>query len=68
MFNKIKHLKELRDQAKTIQGALAQKTITLEQGGISITMDGNQEITALKINPELTAAEIEKILPCLKML
>ncbi|MBI5621383.1 YbaB/EbfC family nucleoid-associated protein [Candidatus Falkowbacteria bacterium] len=63
MFNKIKHLKDLRSQGKQLQNALAAKTVTVEQGGISLTLDGNQNITALTINPNLTAAEIEKILP-----
>ncbi|MFA5359058.1 MAG: YbaB/EbfC family nucleoid-associated protein [Patescibacteria group bacterium] len=63
MFNKIKHLKDLRNQAKTLENALEQKTITVERGGISLTMDGNQAIREIKINPELTPGQIENIIP-----
>ena len=63
MFNKIKHLKDMRSQAKQLQSSLAEKTVTVEKGGISLTMDGNQDITELKIDPELNAGQIENIIP-----
>jgi len=62
MFNKLKHLKDLRSQAKTIQGALAQESITVEKGGIKIVMNGNLEITSIAINEDLAKDSLEGIL------
>jgi len=53
MFNKLKQFKELRSQAKTLQNALKEETVTCEKDGVSITMDGNQEIMAIDISPAL---------------
>ena len=54
MFEKIKQLKELRDQAQTMKHALAQETVQADShhGQISVVMDGNQEVLAVNINPE----------------
>jgi DNA-binding protein YbaB len=52
MFNKIKHLKDLRSQAKTMQDALAEEKITKENGGLVLTMDGNQEVVEFRIQDE----------------
>ena len=62
MFSKLKHLKNLRSQAKTLQSALAQESITIAKGGIKVIMNGNLEITSLKINEELLKDSLEKIL------
>jgi len=40
MFSKLKHLKDLRSQAKTIQSALSEEKIISEKHGISVAMDG----------------------------
>ncbi|MBI2050441.1 MAG: YbaB/EbfC family nucleoid-associated protein [Parcubacteria group bacterium] len=53
MFNKLKQFKELRSQAKTLQTALKEETVTCEKGGVTITMDGNQDITAVLVRPDL---------------
>ena len=63
MFDQLKHLKDLRSQAKTLQDALAQETVTVEKNGVTLIMDGNQDIKELKINPDLTPADLENILP-----
>lgn len=62
MFNKLKHLKDLRSQAKQMQNALAQKTITVEKNGVKIVFNGNLEITSLTVNQELEKDSLEKIL------
>lgn len=49
MFNKLKQIKDLRDQAKTMQNALAKESVTVERGGVKIEMNGNLEITSLTI-------------------
>jgi DNA-binding protein YbaB len=57
MFNKMKHLKDLRSQAKTLQSALAQESITVDKKNVSITMNGNLEITEIKIPEDISSAE-----------
>lgn len=59
MFNKLKQFKDLRTQAKTIQDALSQETITEEKGGVKITMNGNMEIMSVVIADGQTKASIE---------
>lgn len=60
MFNKLKHLKELRSQAKELQATLAQEKVTNEKKGVSITMNGNLEIEQLSIDESLSKADVEK--------
>ncbi|MFH0840711.1 MAG: YbaB/EbfC family nucleoid-associated protein [bacterium] len=50
MFNKLKQIKDLRSQAKTMQGILAKETVTEESHGITITMDGNMEVKSVKVS------------------
>lgn len=53
MFNKLKQFKDLRSQAKTMQSALAQESVTEEKNGVKLTLNGNLEIIELILNPEL---------------
>jgi len=53
MFNKLKQFKDLRSQAKVMQNALAQESITEEKNGVKLTLNGNMEIVELTLNPEL---------------
>ena len=54
MFNKLKQIKDLRDQAKQIQSKMAEETLEIEKNGIKILINGNQEIIYYKIeNTEL---------------
>lgn len=55
MFNKLKQFKDLRSQAKTMQSALAQESVTEEKNGVKLTLNGNLEIMELSLNPELSA-------------
>ncbi|OJI07567.1 hypothetical protein BK004_00555 [bacterium CG10_46_32] len=57
MFNKLKQFKDLRSQAKTLQSALAEETVEVEKDGVTITMNGNQEITAVDVSPSLLSPE-----------
>ncbi len=61
MFNKLKQLKDLRSQAKTMQNALSGEKIELEKNGIKISMNGNMEVVEMSINNDLTKEEIAKI-------
>lgn len=62
MFNKLKQFKDLRSQAKTMQSALAEETITKERNGVKVSLNGNMEITELELNPELEISEQSKAL------
>ncbi|PIR94824.1 hypothetical protein COT95_02090 [Candidatus Falkowbacteria bacterium CG10_big_fil_rev_8_21_14_0_10_37_6] len=63
MFNKLKQIKDLRSQAKTMQNALAGESASAERGGIKITMDGNMAVTGLTIAEGLTREQIENEMP-----
>ena len=62
MFTKLKQFKDMRSQAKTLQGALEQETATATaaHGDISITMDGNMKVTAFSIAEGLLKPENKK--------
>ena len=60
MFNKLKQLKDLRSQAKTMQGALSEEKVELEKNGIKIIMNGNMEVLNLTINTNSSKEEIAK--------
>ena len=62
MFNKLKHIKDLRSQAKTMQKALATESVTVEKSGIKIVMDGNLEISNITINENLAKENLEELL------
>ncbi len=55
MFNKLKQIQDLRQQANQIKTALAQETVegSGAWGKIIITMDGNQEVKQVQIDPEI---------------
>ena len=62
MFNKLKQVKDLRSQAKTMQNALADEVITLEKNKVVIKMNGNMEIKEININSDLEKENLEKTL------
>ena len=62
MFNKLKQFKDLRSQAKTLQNTLAQETVKVERGGVSLVMDGNLKVKSLTINQDLAKDSLEGIL------
>lgn len=54
MFNKIKAIKDLRDQAKQMQSMMEDITVTGEgmRGGIKIRMNGSQTVLSVDIEAE----------------
>jgi len=54
MFSKLKQFKDLRSQAKTMQDALSQETITEEKNGVKIVLNGNMEVMSLSLNGSLS--------------
>lgn len=59
MFEKLKQFRDLRNQAKTLQAALAQETVTVNRHGVSLTLDGNLKVTALTVDPAVTAQQLQ---------
>lgn len=59
MFNKLKQYKDLRSQAKTMQDALGEETVTQETRGVKITMDGNMKVKSVEIQDNLDKKSIE---------
>jgi DNA-binding YbaB/EbfC family protein len=55
MFSKLKQYKDLRAQAKKIQGALSSESVTTDAawGNVKITMSGSMEITSVSIDQSL---------------
>ena len=69
MFEKLKQFKDLRDKAKTIQSALAEEKVEGAGGWnkVKISMDGNQSVTSVVIDPSLLAAsELSKLQDAVK--
>jgi len=62
MFEKLKQIKDLRDQAKQMQNVLGQEIVTVDRNGCTLTMNGNQEVLNLKLNPELDHEKTAKVL------
>ena len=62
MFNKLKQFKDLRNQAKTLQNALSGESVTVDKKGVKLTMNGNMEVTELKITEELSNEDLEKVM------
>lgn len=55
MFSKLKEIKDLRSQAKSLQSALKDEHVetTAAWGKLKVKMNGNQEVEAVQIDPEL---------------
>ncbi len=59
MFNKLKQFKDLRDKAKELQDVLGKESVTTTGAGsaVSLTMNGNLDITDLTIDDSLMALD-----------
>ncbi len=57
MFNKLKQFKDIRDQAKDLQNKLAEESVSVNNSGVTLTMDGNLKITKLDIDTSLLSPE-----------
>ncbi|TSC84777.1 MAG: hypothetical protein G01um101413_161 [Parcubacteria group bacterium Gr01-1014_13] len=53
VFSKLKQFKDLRDQGKKLQGALAGESVTSHSNGVAMTMDGNLQLTGVAIDDEM---------------
>lgn len=54
MFSKLKQFKDLRSQAKLMQDALAQETVTEEKNGVKIVLNGNMEVVSIALGEGLS--------------
>lgn len=54
MLDKLKQLKNLQSQAKNIKQELAQEKIEIEEQGLKVVMNGNQEVLEIQLNPDLS--------------
>lgn len=59
MFSKLKQFRDLRSQAKTMQSALAQETVTEEKNGVKIVLNGNMEVISVNLNANLNISAQE---------
>lgn len=59
MFSKLKHLKDLRSQAKQMQNVLADEKVVIEKSGVKITMNGNMEVISFEIEEGLSKDAIQ---------
>ena len=57
ILNKLNQFKDLRNQAKTLQNQLKEEKITTNASGVSLVMDGNQEIVSLDIDTNLLTVD-----------
>lgn len=55
----MKNLKEMRSQAKTLQNALADEKVTVSKKSVTVTMNGNMEITDITLEPEMSNEDIK---------
>lgn len=58
MFEKLKQIKDLRTQAKTMQNALSGEAVTVEKNGVTITINGNLEVTTFTVAENMNASQI----------
>jgi DNA-binding protein YbaB len=61
MFNKLKQIKDLRSQAKTMQAQLAEILVVGKGKGdkVMITVDGNQAVQGVQIEDGMDTKDIE---------
>lgn len=59
MFNKLKQFKDLRDKAKELQDTLGKESVTATAAGnaVSLTMNGNLEVTDITIDDSLLSSD-----------
>ena len=59
MFSKLKQIKDLRGQAKTIQTALSSESSegSAAWGKVKVNMNGNLEVMSYTIDPSMLVAE-----------
>ena len=57
MLSKLKQFKDMRSQAKKMQSALADESTTVNEGGVTLTMNGNLDMDGLAIDDEMMSLD-----------
>lgn len=65
MFNKLKQFKDLRSQAKQIQHQMEEEVLEMSKDGISLKINGANEILELAIDDKLLVDK-EKLIKTIK--
>lgn len=52
MFHKLKQFNKLRKQASSLRSKLAEEKITIDNRGVHLVMDGNQEVKELTMSAD----------------
>ena len=63
MFNKLKQVKDLRSQAKQMQNVLSQESVTTEQNGMRMVMDGNMEVKDFTVAENVSREAVIQLVP-----
>ncbi len=63
LFSKLNQIKDLREQAKSMQSVLSQQIVETENHGIKIKMDGNQNVLSINIPDNMSKSDLEKYIP-----
>jgi len=63
MFSKLKQIKDLRSQAKTMQNVLAGESVTIEKSGVKMIMNGNMEVTEFTTADDISKEALVKLVP-----
>lgn len=66
VFDKLKQLKQVRDQAMAIQRELANERVEIEENGIKIVITGDQKIGILEIDGEENQRVLEVVNKAIK--
>lgn len=62
MFNKLKQLKELRDQAKKLENMLAGESATNTRNGVTVVINGKMKVEKITIDEDLPKEKLQEIL------
>ena len=60
LFSKLNQVKDLREQAKQMQNTLSQEIVEIENHGIKVKMDGNQNVLSVNIPDGMEKESLEK--------
>jgi DNA-binding protein YbaB len=60
IFGKLKQIKDMRTQAKQLQGALGNEVSTADHDGVSISVNGQFELTDVKIDRDMGRDQLAK--------
>lgn len=66
VFDRLKQLKQMRDQALAIQKELAGEKVEVEENGVKVVISGDQKIETLEIDGEQNSRILEVINKAIK--